>query len=302
MGNSYMLQADRFPRGRLFCGQGWVRMAIYFAFSDEYGCYRQDRGRGFLRAHPYYARATFTMPADEWKTLNTSFCALKRAYELPVDREIKWAYLWSIRSHWSRDEPVPLGRDYSFLAGYDYNELKKFVQESLGLLNTLSSVRVVVTVTDNNACNRIREKYLYKMHLQEVMQRTQMDMEGHESNLCVMFVDPVSDEHDQTLRSAYSELYHEGDFVRYTHIKDSLDIEYSHHSVGIQLADYVAGTFVGFARRYAASEEIFMGCVFPHLRRSPRGEVMGFGIREVPSSPILRATLRDRLREVAIPG
>jgi hypothetical protein len=277
-------------------------MPIYFAFSDEYGCYRQDRGRAFLRAHPYYARATFTMPSDEWKALNVGFCDLKRAYELPVDREIKWAYLWSIRSHYYREEPVPPGRDYSFLAGHNFEELKAFVQESLRLLNTLSSVRVMITVTDNSNCDRIREKYIHKMHLQEVMQRIQMDMEAREENLCVMFVDPVSAEHDQTLRSAYSELYHEGDFVNYTHIKDSLNIEYSHHSVGIQLADYVAGTFVGFTRRYAASEEIFTECVLPHLRRGPRGEVLGYGVREVPRSPAFRAALSERLLKVPLVG
>ena len=55
-------------------------------------------------------------------------------------------------------------------------------------------------------------------------------------------------------------------------------MEYSHHSVGIQLADYIARAFLGFLKGYKNSKEIFINRIKP-LLQNINGEIMGYGIR-----------------------
>jgi hypothetical protein len=102
-------------------------------------------------------------------------------------------------------------------------------------------------------------------------------------------------------RDIYSELFLNGDFIKeYNHIKDSINIEFSHHSVGIQIADYISGVFGAFLKGidnkgYTRGANMFKEKVYPHLRKSPSGLIMGYGIREVPSSTIFRRYIKDNL-------
>jgi len=87
-----------------------------------------------------------------------------------------------------------------------------------------------------------------------------------------------------------------GDFIQhYSHIKDSLNLEYSHHSVGIQFADYVAGSFGGFLKGYEKSKEIFNKRIRPYLRTGRNREILGFGIMEVPTSDKVRTHIMEKL-------
>ena len=111
-----------------------------------------------------------------------------------------------------------------------------------------------------------------------------------------VFIDPVSEETNKFLRDIYFELYQKGDFIkRYSHIKDSLNMEYSHQSVGIQLADYIAGSFGGFLRGFDISKTIFLNKIKKFLRTDSHGEVFGCGIREVPRNTLLRKQLKESL-------
>ena len=68
--------------------------------------------------------------------------------------------------------------------------------------------------------------------------------ENNENNLGVLFFDPVSVKKNEMFRQIYHELRINGDFInKYRFLKDSLNIENSHQSVGIQIADYVSGAF-----------------------------------------------------------
>ena len=87
-----------------------------------------------------------------------------------------------------------------------------------------------------------------------------------------------------------------GDFIReYSHIKDSLNLEYSHHSTGIQFADYIAGSSGGFLKEYPKSKEIFNVRVMPYLRTGDKGEILGYGIIEIPKNKKVRAYIKKKL-------
>ncbi len=281
-------------------------MSIYFGFSDESGCYQQAKEPKFLRSHPFYIRSTLLIKADEWKQLNEEFQNLKIHYDFPLDKEIKWSYLWNIRIHQKKKEEIPDDRSYKFLETYDYKDLISFVEACLALLNNLSYKKIIISHTKNATCGSINEKSMLKMHLQEHMQRVEMQIQTRsEENLAILFFDPISKRTDKLLRDIYFDLFKSGDFIsEYKHIKDSLNIENSHQSVGIQLADYIAGAFSSMLKgisssNYERGKELYLEYVHPNLRKY-NGTIWGIGIREVPSMMSYRKYLSNEFNKIAI--
>lgn len=278
-------------------------MSIYFAFSDECGNYKKDRSVAFLNSHPYYIRSTLIIQAKYWKILNNGIRSLKDEYELPLDKEIKWAYLWNIRFYQKNKKEIPSNKEFKFLEKIKYNKLIEFVEKALKLIEQLDYKKIIITVTDNQTTFNINEKYLLKMHLQELMQRFQMEIQNSEENLGILFIDPISHEKNEYLREIYSELYQNGDYIdSYSHIKDSINIENSHQSVGIQIADYISGSYSALLKsinsdHYEKGKQIFMESVYPFLRRSHDANVMGYGIREVPRDLFLRRNIIRAIRK-----
>lgn len=278
-------------------------MSIFFGFSDECGSYQIEKTKKYLSAHPQYIRSTLLIKADEWKVLNKSFIDLKTMYDLPLEKEIKWAYLWQLRNCQIKKQVVPANKDFKFLERYDYHDLIEFVDKCLDLLNALEYKKIIISHTDNVNCSKINEKAMLKMHLQEHMQRIEMEIQTRsEENLAVLFFDPVCEKTDKLLRDIYFELFNSGDFIdSYKHIKDSLNIEHSHQSVGIQLADYISGAFSAFMKgrsspNYDRGKQIFYKHVHPNLRKY-NGTIWGVGIREVPSDMSYRRKLSDEMKE-----
>lgn len=278
-------------------------MSIYFGFSDECGLYQMQKTEKYLRVHPHYIRSTLLIKADEWKKLNKEFIDLKVLYDLPIEREIKWAYLWQLRNFQKNNQGIPKNRNLKFLEKYDYHDLIEFVEKSLELLHLIEYKKIIITHTDNVKCAKIGEKSMLKMHLQEHMQRIEMQIQTRsEENLAVLFFDPIGEKTDQLLRDVYFDLFNSGDFINsYKHIKDSLNIEHSHQSVGIQIADYISGTYSAILKgrhssKYDRGKNMFYKNVYPYLRKY-NGVVWGAGIREVPSNLTYRRTLALEMKK-----
>ena len=267
-------------------------MTIYFGFSDENGDYQILRSNRFKSAHPYYVRSTMLINASDWKSLETAYREIKSKYNLPLNKEVKWSYLRSIYKYRKNGKNISEREPFYFLREFPTDEHKRFLLESLGILCSLETCKLIFTVTCNTRCPRIDEKRLIKMHIQEAMQRIEMEIQHKKDNLCVLFVDPVSNRKDRVLRDAYSELYQNGDIIeRYGHIKDSLNIEHSHHSVGIQMSDFLAGSFVSALKGYDFGTQIYSDIVSKLVRRNSDGRVGGYGIREVPGNKQFREEL-----------
>jgi len=276
-------------------------LSIYFAFSDENGAYKRRRNKKFLQAHPWYIRSTVVFPAGEWKSLESRFRSIKNSYELPLDKEIKWSFAWSLMSHDRTRKPITTKDKYYFLRDYDPERLQHFLRDSVALLTELSEATIILTVTNNTTCQNIRVEPLLRMHLQEAMQRLEMDMQRFDQALCVLFVDPVSEEKDKALREAYAELYRRGDYIEeYSCIKDSLNIEHSHHSVGIQMADYVAGAAGSILNGRPLGATIYRDSISKIVRRDSAGNIGGYGLREVPTNARLREELVRALNESSV--
>ena len=273
-------------------------MAIYFGFSDECGVYKKIRSDKHLKAHPFFVRCTLLLDAEEWKNLNDGFRKLKELYDIPIEEEIKWSDLWLVKRNEtkkvSKKNSIP-----SFLKGYEYKDLYSFVESALGLLDTVKDKHVVITYTNNENCPSYDEIKVLEMHLMSHMQRIEMQIQtGVRKNLAVLFFDPVDSNTDTRLREVYHRIYNSGDFIKeYSHIKDSLNIEISHQSVGIQLADYVSGCFNSLAKGmhnegFEDGKTLYFRYVHPVLRRY-RNSIWGAGLVEVPTDYTIRNTMKQ---------
>lgn len=275
-------------------------MDVYFVFSDEAGAYKAQRGQSFLRAHPFFCRSAIMLRADEWRAIRLDFENLRGVYELPTGSELKWSYVHSIYGHRRRGEEIPSDKPYSLFSHLSDDQLLGFVSESLALLRHCEHCRVVYTFTDNKAIGQIERARLYEMHVQDIMQRTEMELQSFDG-LGIFFLDPSNAQTDQHLRDAYASLYTQGDFIaNYQHVKDSLAFEVSQHSFGIRLADYAAGVFNGFLRTFETSTTWFQELVWPVLRKSPGGDALGYGIIEIPKRDFVREAVRQRLSEIGL--
>ncbi len=264
-------------------------MPIYFASSDESGNFQKNASKRFIKSNPYYSRATVLMKADDWKSLSQKLVLIRKNYGIPGIVEVKWSHIWSIYKH-EKDEKEIIGKKpYSLLSVYaNSSKLLDFADQVLQLLNE-------ITVSDNKEPIDMPEAWHLERHLQEHMQRIEMEIEDDDSNLAIIFADPLSEKKDRWLREAYHEMYKSGDFVKYTHIKDSLNFEYSHHSAGIQIADFIAGSFNGLLRGFSNSSELFLKRVKPFLRTGQNSKIMGYGIREVPRNDKFRKSINEKL-------
>ena len=61
---------------------------------------------------------------------------------MPIEREIKWAYLWHLRYYQKSKKEIPAKKDFKFLERYDYHDLIAFVEQSLTLLEEIKYKKV----------------------------------------------------------------------------------------------------------------------------------------------------------------
>ncbi|MCX6701160.1 MAG: DUF3800 domain-containing protein, partial [Methanomicrobiales archaeon] len=166
----------------------------------------------------------------------------------------------------------------------------------LQLICSLGFFQIIITITDNRICNPLHEKDILQTHLQKIMQRIQMELQCDNENLAVIFIDSINAKKDKALSEAYSSIYHSGDFIKdYSCIQDCLHFEQSHQSSGIQLADYIAGISMNRLRKREESIRLFNEYIFPALRRSNDGNLMGYGVIDIPYNALLRQQISQLL-------
>jgi hypothetical protein len=273
-------------------------MAIYFAFSDESGHYKQNRNNRFNQIHPYYLRASFFFKGDEWRYFDSLFCSLKVEYEIPQTFEIKYSDLWTLQQYHNHPDRE-LEPRLSGLVDYRVDRLMEFIERAIALLNALNNPQIILTISKNDRFGTPNENVFYAWHIQNLMQRIQKDMDDWEEdpmeNLCLIFIDPVSSKINKLLTDAYYELFVYGDrFNTFSSIKDCLHFELSYHSSGIQIADYIAGITYGYLQGRDYSIGVFNRQIGHLLRQGPNGKITGYGIVEIPRNQRVRTFLAEQ--------
>lgn len=153
----------------------------YFCFSDECGDYCQKMTYKQMKVHPFYIRTTLIINSNEWKKLNNLFFDLKKKYQIPPYVEIKWADLWQLR-HAQKNN-----KTNNKLINFNYRDLILFVNEALELINKLDYKKIIMTYTKNEISNTKSISDIIKFHLQEHMQRIQMELQKRQQFSCIVY-------------------------------------------------------------------------------------------------------------------
>lgn len=266
-------------------------VVVYFVSSDEAGSYRETRTDEFLKRYPYYSRCGLMIEARDWPTLRTRFMNTKESCGIPVDFELKFQDLWDAKIDWKR-----FARTHTEVKHLNYQDLQSFVRKSLDVLARTDSFRIIFTVTKNDSVGPISQDKIWKWHLQNIMQRVEMQICKSPSNLAVFFLDNINEATEKKMRKWYYELLRGGDLLEYNHIKDSVSFEYSHHSSVMQLADFCVGVFNGCLRDFTFSRACSKA-IIPKIVSSKQGEIMGYGVCEIPtdSGNVKRLWIKRRL-------
>ena len=261
-------------------------MDAYFAFTDECGIYQKNKSEKFLKSHPYYVRATVIISLNDYLLLQDEMIRLKETFNLSSRIEIKWSHLGSaIKKNYIR---IPHSLSVKQLEGYFF--------QLFDFLNTLESIKVYFTLTENKETKQIGEIPLLKMHLQNALQKIQSTMSDCDG-FAVVIADDLNDKTKQ-LKQAVYELTTAGDYVKYTNIKKGLYIDFSDQCHGLQIADIYAGAFTATLKYISASSEekhkfklgydLFTQKGYKKTRSSfyhpPYYDTYKFGVKEVPNN------------------
>ena len=262
----------------------------YLVFTDEAGAYKGQTTPEFRKRHPFYVRSNVMISMDDYRDFQKETQTLNGMYEIPVGEEIKWSDLWEKTRQRPRTVAIAAMSD-TRLKGYYRKVLEYAAQkESLQYIFTLTNVYERYSLLD--------ERHIYKFHLQEAFQRVQMDLSS-QNGFAVFIMDELDAETLKQIKSVCHEFTVNGDFIRnYGNVYHSVLTECSNQSAGIQLADYVAGAMYGYLRRsfiapdnYAFATDLYKAYIAEKVRHSATGNVMGFGVREVPSHTTYRQKL-----------
>ena len=128
-----------------------------------------------------------------------------------------------------------------------------------------------------------------------------MEIQNDDNNLAILFLDPINNNTDYLIRESYRRIYLSGDFIKkYKHIKDSLSFELSHHSFGIQLADYCVGVFNSALKGFSKSTDIFRTILWQFVRKGFDGSFMGYGVVEIPKNQKVRQILLEKINNLIL--
>lgn len=257
-------------------------------FTDEAGAYNRRPNEKFRHSHPFYIRSSVRFSADDYRIFQNEIKALNDRFEIPIGGEVKWSDLWEIHNGKYRAE---------FLQSKTEDMLKGYCRSVMEIASVKPSLQFTFTVTCvyTQACYQSEEEML-KFHLQEAMQRVNMDAQPNDFATIIM--DELNPDKIKKLKTACHEIAVKGDFIKYKNIYSGVLTESSAQSAGIQLADFAAGVMNGFLRgmllsrgKYEFATDLFNKFVLPHLRHHADGRIMRFGVREVPRDTTIRNKL-----------
>ena len=173
------------------------------------------------------------------------------------------------------------------------------------LAKEVESLKIILTFTKNGNENIANKDTMMQFHLQEAFQRVNTELKN--IGFATFIIDELPDDYSLQTKEVCHWLVEHGDIMKYTALYSGILFEKSNLSVGVQLADYIAGIFNSFLKSIDASEtnylyakDKFHSFIKPFLRRSITGEVMGYGIREVTRDNALRNKIRESIKGEAL--
>lgn len=254
-------------------------------FSDEAGQYYKLATPKNINSAPFYVRSGVFISTEDYKIFQEFTVSLKKHYDIPLTQEIKWSDIYEIQKNRYRDE---------FLKSFNVSDIKNYIQIFLKNASELKSIKYVFTITKNSIHNFADNDYMLFTHLQNIYQRAQKEADMKNMNVedkndfFIVIIDDMDSNTLKKLREKCSNLFLYGDrFIEYKNVNQSLLVENSKQSAGIQLADYSAGIFNSVAKKYILSmngydyaDEMYSNFIAPNVRNL-NGKILGYGLMKI---------------------
>lgn len=225
----------------------------------------------------YFVIGGLVVPDGVWHKLRDAVQGMK--IRRGLRGELKWRYFASINS----DDKNPM-------RGLTQEQRNDVRTELYGIICSIKSIKAMACVTcieaafDMPTCTCADHLYHYtykpmserfQYHLQDLTRAVGRMETG------IIIADPRGAAADQRFRGAHELLIKRGgDFISsYENLIESLFFQPSDLSLGVQLADMVAGAVW---RKFEKNDESFYRQLEPAIRTSKRGDVVGYGIVKFP--------------------
>lgn len=224
----------------------------------------------------YFAIGGVIIPEDYWHDIYKKLKEIKKIYK--INSEIKWRFF----SPHNNDDNNGL----KHLSFEDKNKVRNKLYE---IISSYKSVKIVSVITDIEMAYQlpyIKDKddlywYSYKQvierfqyHLQDLSRETGTTFNG------LVIIDNRLSCDDNRLRNLHHNLLvaERDNYSNFNNLVEGLFIAPSHLSVGIQLADIVAGAIY---RKYEKKDDVFFDKIKTSIRNK-NGVVEGYGIVKFP--------------------
>ena len=226
----------------------------------------------------YFVISGIIIPESAWHRVRDAVMGLKIRRSLRG--EIKWRYF----SPNNDDQKNPMRK-------LDSSERDQIRSEIYNIIRSERSLKIIACVCSNEAAYGIQsiqgQNDIYNLTYKCIIERFQYYLQdvgkdaGGRMEYGIIVSDHRSVYDDAYLRKHHQKLLHSsGQYVtEYKNLIEGLFFAPSHQSIGIQLADLVAGAVW---RKYERQDERWFSMIEGSLRTSAKGEVNGYGLVKVP--------------------
>ncbi len=249
---------------------------MHLCFVDESGHPPKQQKIG---QRPFFVIAGVIMHEDQWPSVASEMNALRAKPEYRVSGEIKWRYFG----------PENTDRDNS-VAHLDADARAKFRKELFSIITKRKSIRIVSCVCDCRLAFQrkfiVGPEHIYRYTYKSVSERFQYYLQDTSRMVGskqhgIIVADHRGTDQDKALRKHHHDLVDdEALFVSdYKNYIETVFLTPSHHSVGIQLADMVAGAI---GRAFNTPEKEYADLLHGSFRSRPDGSIDGYGLVKFP--------------------
>lgn len=229
--------------------------------------------------NPYFVLGGLIVPEAQWKALQNDLRQLKAEYG--VKGEVKWRYFI----------PHPLSHKQTPLSHLDTSKLDELRMRLFHVVAKYKSFRVLAAVVDTR---KYYEKHperdaedMYHDAFEVICERFQYYLQDMQRATTgspfygMVVIDERNQQQNKQLDDFHYALLNNHDSHRadYNNLVEGVFIAASHHSVGVQFADLVAGAVY---RKVSRGDSSFYDVIRGNIRCRSNGDVNGYGIISVP--------------------
>lgn len=248
---------------------------MHLCFLDESGTPAK-----FDKLHPeYFVIGGAVIPEETWHSVREKFIGLKR--EKHYRGEVKWRYFAPNNS----DDDNPM-------RGWDQARRNDFRSRVFRIIAEQRSIKLLACVCKCESAyalsNVNTQDDIYFRTYKPVTERFQyflqdLSRETGSKTSGIIVADHRGSRDDTKMRIQHERLVREtGQYTStYTHFVEGLFFSPSHMSVGIQLADMVAGATW---RKFERNDPTYFNQIKSSFRKKPSGEINGFGLVKFPGT------------------